>query len=202
MIQLILIINLFNLVYGIHKYNLNIKANNFYVDFDYDKISLKEYDRSNKDIIIKYETISEDNTNKSNKIYFSYFHNELENSIEYVRHIYSFNKTYMEFINEVNHTNKYTNNKINVYLFMKGWQFDNNNNIILNISVNNPVNYDGKYYLEINNFIINFSENCNSDYTHKKVFVERFGNYFYIHFPSYKSSLYYNFSIDYNEYYF
>ncbi len=187
-------------IYGIDDYDLILKGQDFYVDFDYSNIVLKS-NCNKRDVIINYETLSEKDIYK--KISFGYFATDLNNNVEYVRQIHSSNYVYMELMNEINHTNKYTNNKMDVYLFTKRWNFTNmDNNLVLHFSVNHPVNYDGKYLLQISDYNIVFSEFCESDYIKKKVLIERFGNNFYIHFPAYKAAIYYYFSIIYDVYYY
>jgi len=70
-----------------------------------------------------------------------------------------------------------------------------NNELILNLSFNGPVNYDGEYYLEIKDIIVVFSNKVIVDQENKTITVERFGNNFYLHFPSFKECLLYDFII-------
>ncbi len=81
------------------------------------------------------------------------------------------------------------------------YKFQNmENDFIVKLEFNCPVNYNGKYYLEAKDYIIVFSENAMLDTDKKPVGVERFGNNFYLNFPSFKENLLYNYTIYYNNF--
>jgi hypothetical protein len=58
-----------------------------------------------------------------------------------------------------------------------------------------PININGKYYLEVGNLNIVFSEKALIDNQNYVVNMERFGNNFYLNFPSFKEYIIYEFNI-------
>jgi hypothetical protein len=187
---------------------ISVSANNhilenylFVTNITNSDIILHKHFSNSRPIIIKYINIFEENdNNKKHSIIF----NETSNNIfdEYNSLISIMNN---DLYFEVNYKNTYSisnayYNALHVSFYIKNFKFQNmKNNIILGLSFNSPINYDGKYLLEIENYILTFSDTVNSDNIIKNVKIERVGNYFYIIFPS-CNEMYYNFIINYDNY--
>ncbi len=154
---------------------------------DNNKIILNNYDINNS-VIIKYEYIYQNNEYDKQNIIFNYSLEGSHTYFDYVKTIMKTDDTYLQVTNSmVYNISNCNNNYLNVSIYIKNLK-QNDDNLILVLSVNKPVNYDGSHYLEINDYIIIFSETA---------YVERFGNYFYIHFKN-KRKIYYNFLIKYH----
>lgn len=189
--------------------NCNIVENYlFSANINNNKITLNKHFSNCRPIIIKYENIFEEyfednnyNYNKQSIIFDDTSNNifDIHNSL-----LSTMNTTNLYF--EANYKMTYSisnaySNALYVSFYMKNFKYQNmKNNIILSLSFNSPINYDGKYILEIQNYILTFSDNVISDNKIKNVKIERFGNYFYLHFPSYNNEMYYNFIINYDNY--
>jgi hypothetical protein len=179
--------------------NYDLKLINEYFNINYDDnyIILNDYDTSN--VKINFEYIAEVNNyeeyNKQN-ILFNTFIKDTDdlNNFNYVKTSMKNEKLYFE----INYETIFNNNYVEVYMLMKEYNYSNNNDIVICISFDKQIiNYDGNYILEFKDYIINFSNISFSDYKYNKVNVERFGNYFYINFPSYKDYMQYKFTIKY-----
>ncbi len=176
-------------------YDLNIVNQYFYINYDDNYIILNSYDTPY--VKINFEYIAEiDNYEEYNKT--NILFNTFIKDDEYIKTIMKNQKLYFE----MNYDTLYNNKYVDVFMFMK------ENNKIVNNIVNNKIvicisfdkesiNYDGEYILEVKDYVINFSNISFSDGKYNKVNVERFGNYFYIYFPSYKDYIQYKFTIKY-----
>ena len=171
----------------------------FKADFDKNNIILTNYKDTNY-VNIKYEKIDE--SNNINNIEFNYFYSDEIDVYNTIITSMEHNDFYFEALNTMSYSiHNYDKNSLNVSLMVMDYKFqDMSNEFIINLSFNSPVNYDGEYYLEINDFIIVFSEIVLFDSGNKtaSVTVERFGNNFYLHFPAFKEYILYDFIIYYN----
>lgn len=172
----------------------------FHIKYDNNNIILNNYYTSN--VKINYEYIAEvDDYKEFNKqsIIFNEFIKETDefNKFNYVKKVMNNDKLYFE----MNYDTIFDNNYVEVFMFMKGYN-NTNNSIVICISFDREIiNYDGQYILEVKDYIINFSNISFSDNKYNEVNVERFGNYFYINFPSYKDYMQYKFMIKYDSNY-
>jgi hypothetical protein len=185
----------FLIIINVHGFTL---FNDLYmIDIDDNKLIIKNHFEDNINVTMKYEQIYENNitpTNNYNNILFNYF---LQDISEYYHYI----GTTMKKDNMYFDANYEMNNYItNVQLRISGSTFDNMaTGFIISLSFNSPINYDGKYILEIKDYIIQFNEYTYTDDNYKLVTVERFGNNFYLHFPYYEKFSQYQFMIKKNE---
>ncbi len=189
-------------------YDLVLSNDKFSVNFDYDKIILEKLNINKKykfNPIITYQNIFEDiyeteseiisGTNPKYKILFDNF----------IEHLGSTN--YIKSSVKINNSNTYFESKYQmisddtllVSFYISDFKFKNpNNDLLVSLSfTSGPINYNGKYYLEVQDYIINFSNTTTYNLYSDKVSIERFGNYFYIHFPYFEDELFYNFTIKY-----
>ncbi len=174
----------------------------FLVNFNNNSLTLNNYDNTNQ-LNIKYEKFYENNSNNiiNNKIEFNYIlYDEFDiySSIQTIMD----NDYYLETLNIMSYSiNNYAKNSLEVLVYLSEFQFQNmENDFIINLSFNSPVNYDGEYYLEAKDYIIVFSEKAVLDDNKKSVGIERFGNNFYLSFSSFKDYLLFNYTIYYNNY--
>ena len=187
-----------NIDYNIN-YDLNIVNNYFYINYDDNYIILNSYDTPY--VKINFEYIAEIDNNEEYKKTNILFNTFIKDN-EYIKTIMKNKKLYFE----MNYDTFYNNNYVDVFMFMKEQNKTkygaNINNIVICISFDKEnINYDGKYTLELKDYVINFSNISFSDGKYNKVNVERFGNYFYIYFPSYKDYMQYKFTIKYEHNY-
>ena len=199
----------FGLLYYALSYdiNCNIELVNEYFNINYDDnhITLNNYDISNVKINFEYiAEVSDDEEYNKQPILFNKFIKDSDdfNKFNYVKTTMHTEKLYFE----VNYDTLYYNKFVEVYMFIK----NNNisiNSIVICISFDKEIiNYDGNYILEVKDYVINFSnisftaQNSNNK-VWNKVTVDRFGNYFYIYFPSYKDFIQYKFIIKYDSNY-
>jgi hypothetical protein len=196
---LLLIIN----VLTIHGLDTDLTLSNlmFKADFNSNGIILSNYNNQNY-INIKYETMYEnnhdnDNNNNIKNIKFNIFNSDELDVYHAVISGMEDDTFYFEALNTMSYSiHNYEKNLLNVSLYVTGYEFkDINNEFIINLSFNSPINYDGEYYLELQDYIIVFSNKVFLDYENKTATVERFGNNFYLHFPSFKEFLLYDFII-------
>ena len=164
---MLLLLLLINSVLSLEIYNML-----FFSKINNNQIILDDY--NNNTVFIKYEDIYDNNTFKE-KINFN--HNKL------------FKITY-DMVYDIY---EYKYNYLNISLRMKNITFEEN--LVLSLSFNNPVNYNGRNVLEIKNYIITFSNTVLVDNKQNNIEIERFGNWFYLHFPVFKNDLYYYFII-------
>lgn len=178
-----LLLFLLNFV-SVMSFNVNFNQNGFNIN----------------DIYIKYNNYYEENVTNNNPINF-----DIINNNQYISTIMQNNDIYFET------TNIYyeSNNSLRVILLITDYNFQNiNNNFILNIVFNKktfmfttiiipygPINFNGKHYLQIGDFNMEFSNNAIVDDIKQNVKLERFGNYFYLHFPSFKNYILYEYTI-------
>jgi len=190
-----LLLLLFGLVFGYNiNYDLKLTNEYFYINYDDNSIILNNY-YSDSYVKINFEYISESEGSQQN-ILFNTFIKETEvlDNFEYIRALMKNNNLYYEIIYE----SFYNKNYIDVYTMIKKNNTNINDETIICISFDRAqINYDGNYTLEVKDYIINFSNISFSDYKYNKVNLERFGNYFYIHFPSYLDYIQYTFTIKY-----
>ncbi len=189
-----------NIVYGLFE---DYSLSNFLFSVNFNKNSLILND-NNVPLNIKYESFYENNINiKINKIEFNSILSEEFDIYSGVETIMDTNKYYFQIFNIISYSiHNYAKNTLEVSLYLTNFEFENfDNNLIINLSFNCPINYDGKYYLEANNYIIVFSERALLDDNLIKIDVDRFGNNFYLNFPSFKDYLLYNYTIYYNNLY-
>ena len=174
----------------------------FSANINNNKIILNKHFSDCRPIIISYENIFEDNTNNKKQIIFNEISNDVFDIYNSVISTMNTTNVYFETKHKMTYciSNSYSN-ALHVSFYMKDFKFqDMKNNIILSLSFNSPINYDGKNILEIKDYILTFSDKVISDKKVKNVQIERFGNYFYLHFPSYNDDMYYNFIINYDNY--
>jgi hypothetical protein len=175
-------------------YDLKLISENFYINYDDNNIILNDY---NLESIVKinFEYISDINEHYKQNIKFNSFIKETNefSKFNFVKTAMNKDKLYYE----INYDALYYTNHLEAFMLMKG--FTTTNEIIICISFDREIiNFDGKHTLEIKNYVINFSNISFSDNKYNKVNVERFGNYFYIHFQSYVDYMQYKFTISYN----
>ncbi len=196
--KLLIFLNILLIVSGIDN-DLTLLNLLFKVDFDKNSIILSNYDNSNY-VNIKYEKIYENNNIKP--IEFNMFHTDEMDIYNAIITLMQDDDVYFEALNTMSYSiHNYAKNSLKVSLIVMDYKFqDMNNEFVINLSFNGPVNYDGEYYLEIKDFIIVFSEKVSFDSDNKSstVTIERFGNNFYLHFPSFKEYMLYDFIIYYN----
>jgi hypothetical protein len=166
---MLLLLLLINFAFSLETYNML-----FFAKINNNQIILDDYD--NNTIIIKYEDIYDNNNFKEKIDFNNQYHKLFKISYDMIYDVYD-----------------YKNNYLNISLKMKNITFEEN--LVLSLSFNNPINYNGRNVLEIKNYIITFSENVLVDNYKNKIQIERFGNWFYLHFPVFKNDLYYNFII-------
>jgi hypothetical protein len=180
--------------------NLLFKAN-----FNENGIILSNHDNFNY-INIKYEKVYENNHDNDNIInikpikFSTVYSDEMDVYNTITTAMDDNTNFYFEALNTMSYSiHNYERNSLKVSLIVLGYIFqDMNNEFIINLSFNSSVNYDGEYYLEIKDYIVVFSDKVLSDNENKTAIVERFGNYFYLHFPSFKEYMIYDFTIYYN----
>ena len=186
---LVLIINYINYIIAKPLFNTDFDMNGFNIN----------------NIYIKYNNYYEANINNISTIKFDTINSDNYDNYSYVSTSMYNNNIYFET------TNIYynSNNSLKVILLITNHQFqDIKNNFILSLSFNKiiygftvstiplgPINFNGKYYLEIDGFNIGFSEKALADDANYMVNLERFGNNFYLHFPSFKQYILYEFNI-------
>lgn len=157
------------------------------------------------DIYIKYNNYYETNVNNISTIQFDKIETDNYNTYKYVLASMYNDNIFFET------TNVYynSNNSLKVILLITNHAFQNTNNeFILNLSFNKifygltistkplgPINFNGKYYLEVGDFNIGFSEKVLIDEEYHTTNLERFGNHFYLSFPSFKEYILYEFNI-------
>ncbi len=175
----------------------------FLANLNNNSLILKNYDNTNQ-LNIKYENFYEENKNliDYNKINFNYILYDEFDIYRAVLTVMDTNNIYFEALNTMSYSiHNYEQNSLKVSLFVMNYKFqDINNEFIINLSFNSPVNYDGEYYLEAKEYIIVFSEEALLDNDKQSVYIKRFGNNFYINFPSFKDYLLFNYTIYYNNY--
>jgi hypothetical protein len=196
--KLVLLLYNILIVYGFDNIetfsNLLFKAN-----FNENGIILSNHDYFNY-INIKYEKVYENNHDINQKlIKFSTIYSDEIDVYNTITTAMDDNIFYFEALNTMsNSIHNYEKNSLKVSLIALGYIFqDMNNEFIINLSFNSSVNYDGEYYLEIKDYIIVFSDKVLSDDENKTASVERFGNNFYLHFPSFEEYMIYDFTIRY-----
>ncbi len=199
--KLLLLINAL-IVYGL---NDNFQLSNFLFKADFDKNSIILSNHNNNNYVnIKYENICEKNLeyDKVFPIEFNTFNYDEIDAFNGVTTGEETTNFYIEALNTMSYSiHNYEKNSLKVSLIVMDYKFqDMNNEFIINLSFNGPVNYDGEYYLEIKDYIIVFSEKVSFDTENKNASakIERFGNNFYLHFPSFKEYMLYDFIIYYN----
>ncbi len=196
--KLLLIFGFLSVTFG-NKINYDLLLINEYFNINYDdnNIILNNYDISNVKINFEYiaEVSNDEEYNKQN-IIFNRFIKDTDdfNNFNYVKTSMKTEQLYFE----INYEAIYNKNYVDVVMFIKNKASTSTNNIVICISFDKEIiNYNGKYILEVKDYIINFSNISFSDYKYYKVNVERFGNYFYIYFPSYKDFIHYKFILIY-----
>jgi hypothetical protein len=153
-------------------------------------------------IYIKYNSWYEGNITNNSAINFDSINSDSFDNIKYVSTSMYNNNIYFEA------TNIYynSNNSIKVILLIMNYHFEDiNNDFILNLVFNKivygftipygPINFNGEYNLQIDDFNIEFSNKVLIDNINNMMHLERFGNYFYLHFPSFKEYILYEFNI-------
>jgi hypothetical protein len=180
------------IIYG---FNDAFQLYNFLFKADFDKTGIILSNNNNNYINIKYENIFEGD--KVYPIEFNTFNYDEIDAYNGVITGYENTNFYFEALNIMSYNiYNYETNSLKVSLMIMDYKFqDMNNELILNLSFNGPVNYDGEYYLEIKDIIVVFSNKVIVDQENKTITVERFGNNFYLHFPSFKECLLYDFII-------
>jgi len=188
----------FLLLLIINKITQTISKSLLNTDFDKNGITIN-------DIYIKYNNYYETNINNISDIQFDTINSDNNDNYTYVLTSMYNHNIYIET------TNIYykSNNTLKVILLIMEHEFQNTKNeLILNLSFNKifygfniimsplgPINFNGKYYLEVGNFNIIFSEKVLIDNEYHVANLERFGNHFYLNFPSFKQYIIYDFTI-------
>ena len=158
------------------------------------KLILTNYDidyYDNRTVVIQYETIDKEDINNYDNILEIDNNNistlEIDNNLlleinDNNDNIYDNISTIMNINNIILNINYVMNydvysidgNNLNVSIKISNI-FNITNKFILSLSFNGPVNFNGINILEIKDYVIIFNDSCK---------VERFGNYFYIHFET------------------
>ena len=172
-----------------------VMAMSFNVDFDKNGFNINN-------IYIKYNGWYEANITNINAINFDSINSDNYDNYKYVLTSMYNNNIHFET------TNIYynSNNSLKVILLIMNHQFQNiNNNFILNLVFNKiiygvtipygPINFNGIHYLQLGDFNIEFSNKVLIDNINHMMHLERFGNYFYLHFPSFTEYIVYEFNI-------
>jgi hypothetical protein len=172
-------------------------AQPFNINMDFDKNGFNI-----NNIYIKYNSWYEGNITNNYAINFDSINSDNYDNNKYVLTSMYNSNIYFET------TNVYynSNNSIKVILLIMNYQFqDVNNDFILNLVFNKilyeftipcgPINFNEKHYLQIDDFNIEFSNKVLIDNNNHVMHLERFGNYFYLHFPSFKEYILYEFNI-------
>jgi hypothetical protein len=157
------------------------------------------------DIYIKYNSYYETNVNNISAIQFDTISSDNNDNYTFVlTSLYNHN-IYIETTNIFYKSN----NTLKVILLIMEHEFQNTKNeLILNLSFNKifyglniltsplgPINFNGKYYLEVGKFNIIFSKKVLIDNEYHMANLDRFGNHFYLNFPSFKEYIIYDFTI-------
>ena len=171
----------------------------FRANFNENGIILSNHDDCNY-INLKYEKFYENNNNNHNIIKFNTIYSDEMDTYNAITTTVVNDNFYFEAFNIMSYSLRhYSKNSLKVTLIIMDYVFQNmDNEFIINLSLNSSVNYNGEYYLEIKDYIIVFSDKVYSDNENKTATVERFGTNFYLHFPSFKEYMLYDFIIYYN----
>ncbi len=190
--------------------DINIVNEYFYINFDENSIILNNYYKplvnDNSIVKINFDYILEENENDTD-VYEYNKQNILFNS--FIKETDSYSgfenlKTLMKNDNiyfEVNYETYTFNKYVDVYMIIQKINKNNNKNIICISFDKKVINYDGEYTLEVSDYNIKFSNTSFLNGKYNKVIIERFGNYFYIHLPSFEDYIYYNFKIQFDTIY-
>jgi hypothetical protein len=173
-----------------------VMAQSFNINVDFDKNGFNI-----NNIYIKYNSWYEGNITNNYPINFDSINSDNYDNNDYVS-TSMYNNIYFET------TNIYynSNNSIKVILLIMNYQFEDiNNDFILNLIFNKiiygltipcgSINFNGEYNLQIDDFNIEFSNKVLIDNINHVMHLERFGNYFYLHFPSFKEYIVYEYNI-------
>ncbi len=178
-----------------------LSSNKFSINLENEKIILENFNNNCKYLskpIIKYENIFEDIYETESDII-----SKANPKYKVMFDDFNINKNYIISSMKFNNSDTYfevkyqmiTDKTLLVSFYISSFEFkDTSNDLLVSLSFNKLVNYDSKYYLEVDDYVINFSNNTDN---FNKVTIERFGNYFYVHLPYFADELYYNFTISY-----